>query len=227
MPKVTEAHLEARREQILQAAFACFSRNGFHQTTMQDICHEADLSPGAVYRYFESKEAIIEASCLECQQVATANFEAAQQESDTLEVLDELVAAFFGALAEPEADSAMRVNILLWAESLRSSQIGELCNRNRAGVLEYLRGIVARAQGLGEINTSLDTEAVAQVLMSTYEGLVLQKGSDRNVDVEKYMGVLKALYSGEFWRGRKRAEPATTRVVLRDEETSRLHAGGG
>jgi AcrR family transcriptional regulator len=55
MPKVTEAHLEARRQQILDAALACFSRRGFHQSTMQDICQEAELSPGAVYRYFRSK----------------------------------------------------------------------------------------------------------------------------------------------------------------------------
>lgn len=56
MPKVSDAHLEARREQILDAAEACFSREGFHQTSMQDICREAELSPGAVYRHFSSKE---------------------------------------------------------------------------------------------------------------------------------------------------------------------------
>ena len=38
MPKVTEAHLEARREQILDAAAECFARKGFHRSTMHDIC---------------------------------------------------------------------------------------------------------------------------------------------------------------------------------------------
>src|SRR3989304_6177982 len=57
MPKVTEAHLEARRSQILDAAWTCFARKGYHQATMQDICQESGLSPGAIYRYFESKEA--------------------------------------------------------------------------------------------------------------------------------------------------------------------------
>ena len=61
MPKVTEAHMEARRRQILEAASACFSRQGFHQTSMQDICREAGLSPGAVYRYYSTKEDIIAA----------------------------------------------------------------------------------------------------------------------------------------------------------------------
>ena len=58
MPKVTEAHLEARRQQRLEAAESCFSRQGFHQTTMQANCGEAGLSPGAVYRYFSSEEEI-------------------------------------------------------------------------------------------------------------------------------------------------------------------------
>jgi len=46
VPKVTQAHLDARREQILNAAVACFEDKGFHQTTMADICGEAELSPG-------------------------------------------------------------------------------------------------------------------------------------------------------------------------------------
>ncbi|MCH8191827.1 MAG: helix-turn-helix transcriptional regulator [Chloroflexi bacterium] len=50
MPKITQAHLEARRQQILDAAFACFARQGFRQTTMQDIFREADLSAGAMHR---------------------------------------------------------------------------------------------------------------------------------------------------------------------------------
>ncbi|HEY9407971.1 MAG TPA: helix-turn-helix domain-containing protein, partial [Jiangellaceae bacterium] len=52
MPRVSEAHLAARRDQILQAAWTCFARDGFHATSMQDVFAEAGLSAGAVYRYF-------------------------------------------------------------------------------------------------------------------------------------------------------------------------------
>ena len=37
----------------------CFARSGFHRTTMQDICKEALISPGALYVYFSSKEDLI------------------------------------------------------------------------------------------------------------------------------------------------------------------------
>ena len=38
---------ERRRRQILDAALACFRRRGFHQTSMSEICTEADISAGA------------------------------------------------------------------------------------------------------------------------------------------------------------------------------------
>ena len=52
---------EDQRRRILDAAIRCFSRGGFHATGMQAVCAEAGMSPGALYRYFPSKEAIIEA----------------------------------------------------------------------------------------------------------------------------------------------------------------------
>src|SRR3569833_373744 len=48
-----------RRAEILDAAERCFARAGFHQSSMQEICAEAGMSPGNLYRYFPSKEALI------------------------------------------------------------------------------------------------------------------------------------------------------------------------
>lgn len=62
MPKVSEAHLERRRQQILNAAMACFARKGFHQTTMADIAAEAGVSDTLAYRYFSGKEELVEAA---------------------------------------------------------------------------------------------------------------------------------------------------------------------
>jgi AcrR family transcriptional regulator len=62
MPKVSQKYLDDRRSEILDAAIVCFSRDGFHRTTMKDIVRESGLSPGAIYNYFRSKEEIIEAN---------------------------------------------------------------------------------------------------------------------------------------------------------------------
>jgi AcrR family transcriptional regulator len=63
MPKVAQAHLDARRQQILDAARAQFASHGFARTSIADIVTESGLSNGAIYRYFTSKDEIVVAVC--------------------------------------------------------------------------------------------------------------------------------------------------------------------
>lgn len=63
MPKVTQAHLDARRQQIIDAARALFATRGFARTSMSDLVEASGLSNGAIYRYFKSKDEIVAAIC--------------------------------------------------------------------------------------------------------------------------------------------------------------------
>jgi AcrR family transcriptional regulator len=63
MPRVSQAHLDARRQQIVDAARARFASHGFARTSMADIVTESGLSNGAIYRYFASKDEIVVAVC--------------------------------------------------------------------------------------------------------------------------------------------------------------------
>ena len=63
MPKVGQAYLDARRNQIVDAARARFTSHGFARTSMADIVAESGLSTGSIYRYFTSKDEIIIAVC--------------------------------------------------------------------------------------------------------------------------------------------------------------------
>src|SRR6266540_109727 len=180
MPKVTEAHLEARREQILDAAAECFARKGFHRSTMHDICQMAELSPGAVYRYFRSKDEIIEAMEEQGRQHSAAIIEAVTSErSETLDVLEGLVDVFFSKL-EDVRDCA--VHIELWAEAVSNAKIKDTVVRIDESIREaFNQRIVQAAQKRGEINPELDPDAVARVMMAFWDGLVLQKTLDPNL----------------------------------------------
>jgi TetR/AcrR family fatty acid metabolism transcriptional regulator len=52
---------EERQKQILEAAISQFAQHGFHATRMEDIARASGLSKGAVYLYYQSKDAIISA----------------------------------------------------------------------------------------------------------------------------------------------------------------------
>lgn len=53
--------VEDRSEQIIDAALRVFARKGFTKATNKDIAQEAGITPGLIYYYFESKEALFQA----------------------------------------------------------------------------------------------------------------------------------------------------------------------
>jgi TetR/AcrR family transcriptional regulator, transcriptional repressor of aconitase len=55
MPKVSAAHLEARREQILDGARRTFARHGYQGATVAKLEQEIGLSRGAIFNYFPDK----------------------------------------------------------------------------------------------------------------------------------------------------------------------------
>jgi AcrR family transcriptional regulator len=55
VPKVAEAHLAARRDQILDGARRAFARWGYAGATVVRLEQETGLSRGAIFHYFESK----------------------------------------------------------------------------------------------------------------------------------------------------------------------------
>ena len=57
----TEEGRSLKREAILEAALELFSERGFHGTAVPLIAEKAGIGAGTVYRYFESKEAIVNA----------------------------------------------------------------------------------------------------------------------------------------------------------------------
>lgn len=54
------------RARIIETADALFRRLGFAKTAVADIAAELGMSPANVYRFFPSKNAIVEAICQRC-----------------------------------------------------------------------------------------------------------------------------------------------------------------
>src|SRR6266481_7306692 len=54
------------RGRIIETAEALFRRLGFAKTAVADIAAELAMSPANVYRFFPSKNAIVEAICQRC-----------------------------------------------------------------------------------------------------------------------------------------------------------------
>ena len=215
MPKVLPEYLALRRQQILDASAACFARRGFHATTMQDICKEADLSPGAVYRYFPSKESIIQAMC---DHSASSNLQAIKAALDdagnTWAVFTDLIRRFFTELESLKSSADCALNVDLIAEAPRNEHIREWLTGSLEATYSLFLDLIKAAQDRGEVDPSLSPRSVAQVMVGLYHGFVTQKLVEPNIDVEGYAAVLRGLFGGTFWQGDVEASNAGASALI-------------
>jgi AcrR family transcriptional regulator len=58
MPKIRPGRLEEKQRRIEAAALALFTKQGFHGTNIQEIAEKAEISTGAIYTYYPTKEAL-------------------------------------------------------------------------------------------------------------------------------------------------------------------------
>jgi AcrR family transcriptional regulator len=195
MPKVQPEYLEQRRQQIVDAAAACFTRSGFHQTTMQDICTEADLSPGAVYRYFRSKEEIIQTMCLRGHEEDAEIIHDLMNRGSTQEVMEELVHLYLEGAGNHELCA---LSIELLGETRRDPVVLESVREGMATTKTALADIIRRAQDRGDMSRDLNAEALSQVMMGLYQGLIWQKVIEPDMDVLPYAQMVKTLFGSLY-----------------------------
>ena len=196
---MTEAHVEARRKQIIDAARDCFLERGFHATKMQDIATRAGLSTGAPYRYFEGKDDIVAAMCAESLERNRSRFGTLDVTAASRAIFEELATVYFAAAHEPGAADAARLTLQVWEESLRSDRAGNVLQADFRLVQSHLSEIVARAQKRGEIDGDLDPLSVAQTMVSLVLGLIVQRAAGPPVDAGKYEEATRALVTGRLW----------------------------
>jgi AcrR family transcriptional regulator len=183
MPRVSPAYLETRRRQILAAAVRCFSRQGFHRTTMQDVVGEAALSPGAIYRYYASKEAIIAAVAAERHTAERDLLRAAARDADVGAGLEGLARTFLGGLSSSDQKEWRRVTVQLWGEALRSKAVMAVVRGGLDEPLALLATLVRRGRRAGRLPPGLEPRATARVAAAVFQGLALQQAWEPDMNL--------------------------------------------
>jgi AcrR family transcriptional regulator len=192
MPKVSPEHLAARRQQILAAALICFDRAGFHRTSMQDIFDESGLSAGAVYRYFASKEDIVEAIAEQRHAREAELIGEALSAADPRLGLHRLADLYLGWLTDPDERQRRRVGVQVWAEAVHHERLRAVVRR---GALQrrLLVGYLRDAQRQGALPLEVEPEALTRVYLALFQGFILQQAWDPLADVGAYLRAVHAI----------------------------------
>lgn len=214
-PKVSEEYMEERRQQILDAAVACFSRYGFYQATLEHIRLEAGLSRGAVYHYFKGKEDIIDAIRQRSADQADAIYAATSKSEDAMTRLLDLMDATFARTVSPGSVEANRLALFLWAESIVNQRIMDGQLDSYKPYLERLADDVRKAQAEGKIHPDLAPEGIARAVTGAMLGLQIQLVWEPDMNMGDAESALKAMVTGDFWRAEPLPEGHSTRTSAR------------
>jgi AcrR family transcriptional regulator len=180
---------DRRRRQILDAALACFRRRGFHQATMQEICAEANMSAGALYRYFSSKAEIIGAIAEDKHVDSDSEFLEATRKGALIDALSLLARDFFEKFAE--GDGVLIADI--FAEAIRDDAVAAPLLKINQNSVEYCVAAIKAAQGRGEIDEKLDPRQAANTLFAAIEGIALRRAFLRDTDPDAAVAQFRAL----------------------------------
>ncbi|MEV6641550.1 TetR family transcriptional regulator [Amycolatopsis sp. NPDC051371] len=175
MPRVTQAHLDARRQQIIDAARARFATHGFARTSMTDLVAASGLSTGAIYRYFKGKDQIVAAICEQASQALPTEL-TARSAHDFLEHVRTLAR---------EEDHA-RLVAQIYAEAAVSPSLAALVRRQ----LDDLRTAVA---ALLPEHEPADANRIAEAFVALCDGYNQQLAVRGDVDPAPFAAALVAI----------------------------------
>jgi len=172
-----------RRAEILDAAQRCFARSGFHQASMQEICAEAGMSPGNLYRYFPSKEALIAGISERNRAQAAMDFAAVDSAPDFFSGFAALGRQYLVERSDEEVALCMEI----MAESRRNADVGRIYQSIDSDVRDGLVAVLRRAVGRGELPADLDLEKIVVVLLALGDGIEWRRAVDPSFDPESVL----------------------------------------
>ena len=169
MRTVNPVKHEEKRREILDAATRCFARDGLRGASISSICTEAGISPGHLYHYFESKDAILEAIVQAVLERTAEQFDQTLGSSDALAAL---ISEMQQAKARNENGGTVLVLDML-AEAGRNPAIARLVQEHSRGVQQLLAKVLRSGQVRSEIDPSLDADAAAAILTGLIDSFVI------------------------------------------------------
>jgi AcrR family transcriptional regulator len=152
---------------------------------MQDLIREADLSVGAVYRYFKSKTEIINAIAEDVAggliaylgEVAERDLPLADAMSFALDAVDEQLG--------PDGNFPLALQI--WAEASLDPAIGAIVRARYDGLRSVFAEFARNAVRRGELPPDVDVDAVGTVLFGLMPGYALQRLLAGTPDKDTYL----------------------------------------
>jgi AcrR family transcriptional regulator len=169
MPKKVDH--EARREELVLAAWRVIAARGIDEVTIREIARESGYSSGVLAHYFENKDDLLAHALRLSHTRISKRYDA---EVETPIPADALKAILLDNLPlDEQRELETRIEMSFWARALRNEALHEIQQQESETLRELLRELLEKAQEDGAIAAEHDREAVLEVLGAMIDGLSL------------------------------------------------------
>jgi AcrR family transcriptional regulator len=177
--------LSEKQERILDAAEACFVRDGFDRTTMQDIAREAGMSSPNIYRYFSSKETLVLGLAERDGKRSAFVIEPMNEPGAGADALIEVFERYFGHLRRERAI----LTLDLWLEATRNPDLATIEARSDAeGHAWLVQAFTALAT-----TPDFDPEVLIKAISPLFRGMITCRALQPGYDPAPALAQLRSL----------------------------------
>jgi AcrR family transcriptional regulator len=171
VPRVSQDQLDARRQEILAAARACFARHGYEGATVRRLEEETGLSRGAIFHHFRDKESLFLAVA---EDDAAAMVETVAR-NGLVQVMRDLLARADSTETAGWLGSQLEVSRRLRTDPAFAKRWAQRAQAITDATHDRLR----RQREAGVLRDDVPLDLLTQFLELAYDGLVLHLATGR------------------------------------------------
>lgn len=176
MPRKAKEEAEKTRARILASALALFVKQGYEHTTFTEIAARLKMTKGAVYWYFDTKEALLVALVDEMVAKFSRQMSAELENRElTFPVVAQVLVAQAGRIVADPRTTAFFLLLhgqIRWTDASMAKIRTDLLSNERFGPLEAVRAAVRNDVQAGRVRADVDPAQMASICISTWDGLL-------------------------------------------------------
>jgi AcrR family transcriptional regulator len=171
---VREAKKEEKIDKILTTALSLLAKNGYENTTINDIADTAGISRGLLHYYFKDKEDLAaKALTFGFGPMWDSSVGKMHGAESPAQLVDTMIDVLKNNIRENPDFSALLFE--MWVSARRSAKIRKVFNDGMNEAVDRLKTLLGLASTVGVIKISLDeAEGTVRVLLAMYHGLAIQ-----------------------------------------------------
>lgn len=175
--RFTISRQNSTRTKILKSASDMIARSGYDTTSVAEICQEANVSKGAFYHHFPSKQSLFICLMNEWLQFIDVGFNQIEKNSGNVPEALLQMAGMTGHIFEA-ANSGFPIIIEFWRQAMTEPEVWKEAVKPYNNYLEFFEKMITQGIAQGSLDSTVDPKIASRLLLAMAMGYLLQASFD-------------------------------------------------